>query len=573
EGTSLILAEAIKRDYAMIAVFSDDVANAHFAGDLQIENLGEVDRPTAFMGSIDIIKRHGIFLPGGFAGSKPARRPEVLAAHLVKYTAALQGYFTAPIAWDSLNYAFAPFVVELDDRQMRQLAQGLLFELSAPAIARGGQGVHCDLHLDIEAPAYLRDKPAIGAGGETLSATYKDFTDAAGRFLQAIFGVLLEGDGQGLSFTEPRTILHVTSNCLADARCQKLLRHANQVAVERGGLQFAFDRAGKDAAARTFAARYGLADAKLITEGGSWQWRTAIFSSVAINLPRVGYRAEGDRVRVLELLADLLELAAQASLEKRIFLEKLLARGEGGALGVLAMRPGKEAFLPLSRSLHAICPIGIAELAEAVYGKPLDSSSEAQEFAAQVIAHLHREVGRLSAKHKVRFVLAESRDLTVPHRLARLDLRAFGREMVVQIPSDEVGENGEYAYYSIGTKLPVSSALSTIDRLRIEGAIQGGNILNASSDVWLGGVPSPASAMSLMLQAFSKTNVASVSLAPEFTICLSCNSIAPGLTSVCTECGSDRVDNLAQESDRLNRTSAWPRWKLAELEQRTRQDI
>jgi ribonucleoside-triphosphate reductase len=36
EGTSLALAEAIKREYAMLAVFSDTVANAHLSGNLHI---------------------------------------------------------------------------------------------------------------------------------------------------------------------------------------------------------------------------------------------------------------------------------------------------------------------------------------------------------------------------------------------------------------------------------------------------------------------------------------------------------------------------------------------------------
>src|SRR5581483_4651037 len=41
EGTSMALAEAIKREYAILAVFSDQVADAHLSGDLHIENLGE----------------------------------------------------------------------------------------------------------------------------------------------------------------------------------------------------------------------------------------------------------------------------------------------------------------------------------------------------------------------------------------------------------------------------------------------------------------------------------------------------------------------------------------------------
>lgn len=574
EGTSLILAEAIKRDYAMIAVFSDTVANAHFSGDLQIENLGEVDRPTRMTGSVDLIKRHGMVMPGGFAGSKPARRPEVLAAHLVKYTAALHGYFSAAIAWDSVNYSFAPFITELDEKEMRQLAQGLIFELSSPAIARGGQPVHCDLHLDIEAPAYLRGRSAVGPGGQKLESTYGEYSEAASRFLRALIEVLLEGDGEGLSFMEPRLILHLTESCFENAEWRELLDLAGELATKHGGIVLAFDRSSERAALTSFASRFGIADEKLVGEGETWQWRTAVFSSISVNLPRIGYRAEGDRVRVFELLSELLELAGQASLEKRVFLEKLLARGEAGSLGMLAMRADKEAFLPLNRTVHAICPIGMAELAEAVFGKPLDSSSEAQEFAGHIVAHMEKETARLSAKHKVRFVLAESSDPTAPHRLARLDRRTFGPEMVIQIPEEDAGENGEYAYYSNGARLPVSTGVPTPVRQRVEGLIQSGRIFNASSEVWLGAEETmPAKLTALVSRCFHDTGIAALTFAPEFTICLSCRATSRGLTSVCSECGSDRVDDIALETDRMSRTSLWPRFKIAELEQRNREDL
>src|SRR5574341_25690 len=172
EGSSLALAEAIKREYAILNVFSDAVSNAHLVGDLHIENLGEVDRPTTMIGSIDFVKRYGVRLPGGFAGSRPAKRAEVLVLHLVTYTAALQGYFSEALAWDSVNFALAPMLVGLNQREIRQVAQGVLFELSAPVIARGGQPVRCNLHLDWEAPAYLRDLPIVGSGGEKFSSTY-----------------------------------------------------------------------------------------------------------------------------------------------------------------------------------------------------------------------------------------------------------------------------------------------------------------------------------------------------------------------------------------------------------------
>jgi ribonucleoside-triphosphate reductase (formate) len=577
EETSLLLAEAIKREYAVLAVFSERVAHAHLAGDLHVENLGEIDRPVTMTGTLDFIKRHGLKFPGGFAGSRPARRPEVLTAHLVKYTAALHGYFSRSVSWDSVNFALAPFLAGCTHDEMKQLAQGLLFELSAPAVARGGQPMRCNLHLDWDAPAYLRDQPAVGPGGENLPETYSALGAVARDFLKALFEVYLEGDSQGLPFTGPHPVLHVTSHFIDNPGYRAFLDLVSHVATERGGVTLAFDRqpagqpdegGGDDEAAAAFISRYGVDAALLKRAPESRQWRAAIFSSVAINLPRVGYRAAGDQVKLFELLTDLLELAAQASLEKRVFLEKLLARGESGVLALLALRPDGEPFLRLNWTAHAVCPVGLSELAEIATGQPLDSSPAAQEFAAHVVQHLARETERLSAKHKARFLLAQSQDIASAHRLARLDAGRFAESEKVLGRAD-AGE----VYYTNAVKLPVHTSLDAAEKARVEGLLQGGLVRGATTDIWLGALRPKAEHLAVLIsRAFYQTQTAALTFSPEFTVCLACQATARGLLESCPQCGSTRVDGLAQATNRFSRTSTWPRWKLAELRRRKREE-
>jgi ribonucleoside-triphosphate reductase len=347
-----------------------------------------------------------------------------------------------------------------------------------------------------------------------------------------------------------------------------------RAATERGGVTLAFDRPAANPASESFTARYGVGADKLQRVGESWQWRAATLSSVAINLPRVGYRAAGDSqgvAKIFDLLTELLELAAQASLEKRIFLEKLLARGESGALAMLAMRPGGEIFLPLSWTAHAICPVGLAELARIATGGPLETSQAAQDFSASVVAHLNAEAERLSVKHKVRFMLAESRDATAPHRLARMDLK-FPND--TSGPINPGGESAPEIFYTNSVKLPVESAAGAFDRIRIESELQGGMIRNAVTDLWLGAELPPAEKLlDLISQAFHKTQAAAITFSPDFTVCDVCHIVLRGLLSNCPQCGSMRVDGLAQGANRYSRTSTWPRWKLAELDLRRREEI
>ena len=72
--------------------------------------------------------------------AKPAKHPEVLLAHMVKFAAALQSHFAGAIGWDAVNLFFAPYLRGLPKNEVRQLAQMLIFEFSQQAVARGGQG-------------------------------------------------------------------------------------------------------------------------------------------------------------------------------------------------------------------------------------------------------------------------------------------------------------------------------------------------------------------------------------------------------------------------------------------------
>ncbi|HPU29076.1 MAG TPA: anaerobic ribonucleoside-triphosphate reductase, partial [Syntrophorhabdaceae bacterium] len=56
EATNLTLAERIKKEYALLAVFSQDVADAHMNGDIHLHDLGFIDRPYCSGQSLEYIK-------------------------------------------------------------------------------------------------------------------------------------------------------------------------------------------------------------------------------------------------------------------------------------------------------------------------------------------------------------------------------------------------------------------------------------------------------------------------------------------------------------------------------------
>ncbi len=567
EGTSLLLAEAIKREYAIREVFSEAVAEAHLTGGIHIQGLGAVDRPYAITSSLDYLKRYGIALPHGFASARPARHPEVLLAHLVKFSAALHGYLAGPVIWDSLNVALAPYLRDAEDRDLRQLAQLLLFELSAPAVARGGQVIACEVHVDWEVPAYLAHRPALGPHGEETGETYAAYGEIARRFLLQLLDVYREGDGRGRPFLTPRLVLHLTEHFTRIEGYREFLDLLCHVLAERGGVRLVFDRDPSGSFFSRFSVPFGPSHERAQT----WQWRTAVLQAVAVNLPRLGYRADGDLLAFLQQLTEVMELVAQAHLEKRIFLEKLMALGETGPLALLAVRHPETTFLKLTWTTHLICPFGLDETVWLLTGQHLHESDQAVEMALRIATHLVREAERLSDKHKVRFVVADSTDEMAAHRLARLDVRSPFAARATETVSGDV-EKGD-VYYSRPFKVLPHASVRALERVRIEGLLHDLGIFGVTTPIWLSERATAIEPLvALVSRGFFQTHSAGLLPAPDFTLCLDCGRCVRGLHRQCPHCHSSRLDGLALGAQAFSRLSTWNHGLLAEWRHRYRVD-
>ena len=96
EATNLTLAENIKKEYALLTIFDQTVGDAHMRGEFIFMTWGLLIRPYCSGQSLEYIKKFGLNLPNSLAMAKPAKHPEVLLAHMVKFAAALQSHFAGP---------------------------------------------------------------------------------------------------------------------------------------------------------------------------------------------------------------------------------------------------------------------------------------------------------------------------------------------------------------------------------------------------------------------------------------------------------------------------------------------
>jgi len=417
EATNLTLAENIKKEFAFLDVFDQDIGDAHLAGDIHLHDLGFIDRPYCSGQSLEYIKKFGLSLPNALSLAKPARHAEVLLAHMVKFAAALQSNFAGAIGWDAVNLFFAPYLIELDDRQVKQLAQMLIFEFSQQAVARGGQAIFSDINLYWEVPDHFEDVPAIGPGGEYVEnpdsamrdekpyLTYGDFKEQAQRFVKALFQVYLEGDGAGRPFFFPKPLVHITEKFFKTSGHEEFLDLICQVAAEKGNTYFIFDRDNTAKISECCRLSFKLEESDLEDAKSPWRMRYSALQNVTINLPRLAFQAEGDETRLMALLRERVSLAVRAHLRKKAFIEQLLEAGEKGPLALLGMDRDGQAYLRMHRVSYLIGMVGLNEMVEYFTGSELHESDEAIRFGLKVIAEMKVLADKYRDEHGMHFVL------------------------------------------------------------------------------------------------------------------------------------------------------------------------
>jgi len=568
EATNLTLAERIKKEYALLSVFSEEVADAHMRGDIHLHDLGFIDRPYCSGQSLEYIKRFGLSLPNSIAMAKPAKHAEVLLAHMVKFAAALQSHFAGAIGWDAVNLFFAPYLVGMRDDEIKQLAQMMTFEFSQQAVARGGQAIFTDLNIYWEVPRHFEEVQAIGPMGEYTGKTYSQYEHEAQRFAWCLFEVFAEGDGSGRPFFFPKPLVHITEKFFETSGHRDFLHHICNVASEKGNTYFVFDRGETAKISECCRLSFKLDASDLEDAKQPWKMRYCALQNVTLNLPRIGYLSGGDESTLFDKVQVFMDMAVRAHLEKKAFIERLLSYGENGPLALLAMKRDGSSYLRMHRASYLIGMVGLNELVQIHTGKQMSESKEAFKFGLKVIAHMKLLADQLSKRYGMHFVLEQTPAESTAYRFAKLDLQYHWdkahRAVKGDIPRGEV-------YYTNSTYLNNAAVINPIERVKQEGLFHPLIEAGALTHIWLGeSKPSKESLANFVIKTFKQTQNDQIAFSPEFTTCNHCLRTSRGLAEICSYCGSSDVDGITRITGYFTRISSWNRGKIGELHDRYR---
>jgi ribonucleoside-triphosphate reductase (formate) len=571
EATNLTLAENIKKEFALLEVFTQDLADAHMRGDIHLHDLGMIDRPYCSGQSIEYVKRFGLNLPNAISIAKPARHPEVLIEQIIKFSAALQGHFSGAIGWDAFNLFLAPYLVGVDDKRMKQLAQILIYEFAQQAVARGGQSIFSDLNLYWEIPDHFVGVPAIGPEGKFTGKNYEDYLPEAQRFVDALFDVYMEGDAMGRPFFFPKPNVHMTEKFFQTEGHEAFLNKICAVAAEKGNTYFVFDRGGTAKISECCRLTFKLEQSDLDDAKTPWKMRYSAMQNVTINLPRVAYEAHQNDARLFELLTQRLEMTAQAHIQKREFITQLFNMGKNGPLSLLTMNMDGETYYRINKSSFLVGMVGLNELVQYHTGQQLHESKEAMMFGLKVISYMKTESERIGKEYGLKMPLEQTPAESTAYRFAKLDMKYYPLQSPTVIRGNK--STGE-VYYTNSTYINVAANISAIERVKQEGRFH--PLIDAGSltHVWLGESKPPAESIAaFVIKTFQNTNNAQICFSPEFTSCLGCGKTARGLRETCSYCGSSDTEGITRVTGFFSKTKGWNKGKTGELKDRVRNTI
>ncbi len=568
EAVNLEIAENTLKQYALEKIFSPEVSEAHLRGIIHIHDLGYPVRVYCSSHSIEYIKKYGLELNNLDTSSLPASHARTLTGHINTFLASMQAYYAGALGVGYINILYAPYLVGMSDKELKQEAQYLIFSSSQNAFSRGGQTLFLDFNLHTGIPSYLADVPAIGPGGKYTGKTYKDYEKEAQRFCKAMMDVWREGDCYGYVFAFPKMDLHINNDTFKDPTQHSLFEHACQIASENGSPYFVFDRDEVTIAQccrlRTKIDRTKIDDEYLIKHPESM--RFCGFQNITINLPQAAYRAgKGNFEGLLKEVEKAIKLAMKAHIQKKQFIAGLMTepRLPLWQIGKLA-KDGKP-YVDLEKSTYIIGILGLNECLQYLTGKELHEDEATYKLGLKIIAWMNLKAKEMGNEHNLKVALEESPAESAARRLARIDLREF--PFSEEVMKGDI-KNDEY-YYTNSIHFRADAPISLVERIekqsRFHPLIESGAILHA----FIGEQkPSTESVMNLIDKTFHKTQAAQITVSPEFNICNSCHRSSRGLRESCSYCGSTDVYGVTRIVGYFSRISNWNKSKIGELKDR-----
>ncbi|MDP2865987.1 MAG: anaerobic ribonucleoside-triphosphate reductase [Elusimicrobiota bacterium] len=644
EAVNLGIAEYVLKQYNLRKVFSDEIAEAHNSGAIHIHDLGYPQRVYCSSHSIEYIKKYGLdkIVSNLQNKSHPAKSAMVLNGHIQTFLASMQSRYAGALGFGFLNILYAPMLncpevlvegelegkivkikkdtleamveagavsytdgtavpyfkktgevrelFKLSKKEMRQIAQNLIFYASQNAFSRGGQTLFIDFNMHTGVPQYMHNVPAMGPGGKYMIEDAKgniEMVDEAPRFVGVdgdsrngdvvhpvdgrrfvtygdarmvktsqefaieLMKVWEDGDKHGVQFAFPKCDLHVSKEALENPDEREVYDYGCKLATKNGSTYFMFDRDGAGATlAQCCRLKEKVTDPYLLKHPENIRFTG--FQNVTINLPQAAFKDKTLK-GTLKQIDKAIDVAVLAHLQKKAYTQTLLDT-DGSPLRSLGI-PSDDGtpYVDLKKATYIMGIIGLNEVVQYLTGKELHESRDAYETGLQVIDHMHQYINALRVKHGLKITMEETPAESATQKLAKGDLVRFPEAKKV-IKGDLV----KAPYYTNSVHMNPGADISIIDRIELQSKfhdmIESGSIIH----VYCGESQIPPESIGALIEkTYRNTRASQVTVSPEFTHCNNCHTNYFGFKEKCGRCGSADLTKRTKIVGYFSNLSGW----------------
>ncbi len=402
--------QSIFNEYTLLNILPRDIADAHTTGTIHVNNIS-----TWLLKPNEVIHDLRFFIQNGLKTNnflQLTQKPPETLGQVLSLTLNMLNHASQEInalqTLEQLNILIAPFTKNVNPATTKENLRTFIQYLN--------QQVESAISLNLIIPSYVADKPALASQG-IAAGKYVDYTPEAQLLASLIIDIAAE-ESNPKPLLNPRIIIKLTKETLADDQARKILQKAHALAAEKGILYFAITSDEKNI---SFSASGAKFEADLTGDWETDTLRTGCLGMVTINLPRIAYESENEKSKFFDLLKERYELAARA-LEIKA---RALKQREKNILPFLTQNGNGDKYLRLENCSSLINFAGLREAAIA-FCQQNEASPDVAAFItelAQTIVSVKTKMGR---RHGKRFfpVFLESSEAS--ERLAQLDVEKFG---------------------------------------------------------------------------------------------------------------------------------------------------
>ncbi len=517
QGLNNYLSSTVIAKYWISRIYPENIADAHFSGDMHIHDLGVLG---AYCVGWDVSE----LLMAGFGGvagkieSKPAKHFRTALGQVVNFFYTLQGEAAGAQAFSNFDTYLAPFIRHdhLNQQEVQQALQEFFFNMNVPTRV-GFQTPFTNLTLDLVVPDFMKNE-AVLFNGTVTQDTYGDMTKEMEMFNLAFAEVMRQGDSKGRVFTFPIPTYNITKDFDWDSPVAQAIF---EVTAKYGVPYFSnfVNSDMKPEDVRSMCCRLRIDNRELRKRGGGFFGANPLTGSIGVvtlNIPRIGYLSK-DEDEFFERLEKLMETAKESLEIKRKVLEAFTENGLY-PYSRRYLRHVKEGYGKYWKNhFSTIGIVGVNEAIINLLGQNI-ATRDGQAFAVKMLDFMRNRLADYQEDTGCIYNLEATPAEGTSYRLARIDKRRY-KDIIFANQKQVVADHAE-PFYTNSSQLPVDFAGDLFEALEHQETLQslytGGTVFH----IFLGErLNSWKAAAELIKKVSWNSKLPYFTLTPTFSVC------------------------------------------------------